>query len=128
MKVISVIGCGWLGLPLAAELVRRGHTVKGSTRSEVKLKELERRGVSGFVLDLDKGVPLDADLLDCDVLYLNVPPGRGPDVEQRYPARIETALAGLSRGCERVIFVSSTSVYPSCNARVSESFVGEPDK
>ena len=128
MKVVSVIGCGWLGLPLAMELVRRGYTVKGSTRSDAKLKELERRGVSGFVLDLDEGVPPDPDLLDCDVLFLNVPPGRGSDVEQRYPARMETALAGLSQSCERVIFVSSTSVYPSCNARVSESFVGEPDK
>jgi 3-hydroxyisobutyrate dehydrogenase-like beta-hydroxyacid dehydrogenase len=31
---ISILGCGWLGLPLAGELVREGYAVKGSTNAE----------------------------------------------------------------------------------------------
>ncbi|MEZ7854793.1 MAG: SDR family NAD(P)-dependent oxidoreductase, partial [Cyclobacteriaceae bacterium] len=31
---ISILGCGWLGLPLARQLVQQGHQIKGSTTSQ----------------------------------------------------------------------------------------------
>ena len=34
---ISIIGCGWLGYPLALFLKEKGYQVKGSSRSEEKL-------------------------------------------------------------------------------------------
>ena len=32
-KQISILGCGWLGLPLAEQFLERGYIVKGSTTS-----------------------------------------------------------------------------------------------
>ena len=37
---ISILGCGWLGLPLAKELLDRSFEVKGSTTSSNKLDQL----------------------------------------------------------------------------------------
>src|SRR5574343_621841 len=34
---IAILGCGWLGLPLAKSLLSKGYEVKGSTTSESKL-------------------------------------------------------------------------------------------
>ena len=41
MKRVSVLGCGWLGKPLAISLLDEGYSVKGSTTSEDKLELLE---------------------------------------------------------------------------------------
>ena len=38
---ISIMGCGWLGLPLAAQLVKAGYNVKGSTTTPEKLEVLQ---------------------------------------------------------------------------------------
>ena len=38
---ISILGCGWLGLPLAVELISKGYKVNGSTTSMTKVRELE---------------------------------------------------------------------------------------
>ena len=42
MKNVSVLGCGWLGKPLAVELLNNGFFVKGSTTSESKIEDLEQ--------------------------------------------------------------------------------------
>ena len=35
---IGIIGCGWLGLPLAKLFLKNGFLVKGSTTSKEKIK------------------------------------------------------------------------------------------
>jgi 3-hydroxyisobutyrate dehydrogenase-like beta-hydroxyacid dehydrogenase len=32
-KSISILGCGWLGVPLAKHLIQKGFSVKGSVTS-----------------------------------------------------------------------------------------------
>ena len=44
MTKISILGCGWLGLPLAKALIENGFSVKGSTTSTDKLTALENAG------------------------------------------------------------------------------------
>ena len=39
-ETITILGCGWLGLPLAQTLVKEGYSVKGSTTTEDKLEVL----------------------------------------------------------------------------------------
>mgnify|MGYP003615968040 CR=1 FL=1 len=39
---ISILGCGWLGFPLAQKLIETGYEVKGSTTSESKLEALKK--------------------------------------------------------------------------------------
>ena len=43
MKQISILGCGWLGLPLAQQLVHEGYQIHGATTSEKKLIVLEKQ-------------------------------------------------------------------------------------
>jgi UDP-glucose 6-dehydrogenase len=47
---ISIVGCGWLGLPLGAKLVKNGHRVFGSTTSEEKIEEIKAAGIAPYLL------------------------------------------------------------------------------
>ena len=53
MKHISLLGCGWLGLPLAKALLTNDFYVKGSTTSEEKLSTLKSFGIDPFLIALD---------------------------------------------------------------------------
>ena len=41
-KIIGILGCGWLGLPLAKELVEEGYIVRGSTTQASKLDKIKQ--------------------------------------------------------------------------------------
>ncbi len=55
---ISILGCGWLGLPLGKYLVENGHSVKGSTTSENKLALLSEVGIEPFLLKLSPQIEM----------------------------------------------------------------------
>jgi len=48
MKNVSILGCGWLGKPMAVSLMNDGFLVKGSTTSEIKIQELESLGIESY--------------------------------------------------------------------------------
>jgi 3-hydroxyisobutyrate dehydrogenase-like beta-hydroxyacid dehydrogenase len=50
---ISILGCGWLGLPLAKSLLAKSYEVKGSTTSENKLEVLINAGILPFQIQLE---------------------------------------------------------------------------
>jgi len=52
MTQISILGCGWLGLPLAKALLSNGFSVKGSITSTSKQSNLEMQGVLPFLMAL----------------------------------------------------------------------------
>lgn len=52
MTKISILGCGWLGFPLAKALLLKGFSVKGSTTSSEKLATLEKAGITPFLITL----------------------------------------------------------------------------
>lgn len=128
---VSVLGCGWLGLPLARELVRRGYAVKGSVTRAEKLGVLTAAGTKGYRLELSP-VPLgdaegffDTSFFDADVLVITLPPRRREaGVEARYPAQVASALQATPPDT-RIIFTGSTSVYPELNRTVTEADAGE---
>lgn len=122
---LSVLGCGWLGLPLAQELVRRGHQVKGSVTRAEKLGALAAAGVRGHRLELTPGLEGDTEgFFDADALLITLPPGRRePGVEARYPAQLKAALEATPPGT-RIVFTGSTSVYPELNRTVREADAG----
>lgn len=119
-KKISVLACGWLGLPLAKSLLSDGHQVKGSTRSIEKISTLQEAGINDFLIDVTH---IDAKkyssfFKDSDVLIINIPPGR-PVVEGRYAAYMQNIVPFIEQHT-KVIFVSSTSVYSNTNDWVDE--------
>ncbi len=113
--IISVLGCGWLGFPLAQNLLSEGFTVKGSTTSEKKLKEIKQAGIEAYLLELPKQIDEEESkkFWSADILFLNIPPGRGNEtVEKDYPQLVQKiADKAKKEGIEWIIFASSTSVY-----------------
>ncbi|MFU8813427.1 MAG: SDR family oxidoreductase [Balneolaceae bacterium] len=113
---ISILGCGWLGLPLGRSLAQEGYTVKGSTTSEKKLQDIKNAGIDPFLLSVPGTLQADDNrsFFESDILFLNIPPTRGnPDVETDYPDVIrQVTERAVSSGVSWIIFASSTSVYP----------------
>lgn len=122
---VSVLGCGWVGLALAAELVQRGHSVKGSVTHAEKLGELARAGVEGYLLELTPTLTGDVkDFFDTDALLVTLPPKRREaGTRERYPAQIQAALEHVPPKTH-VVFTSSTSVYPELGRVVTETDAG----
>jgi nucleoside-diphosphate-sugar epimerase len=124
---ISILGCGWLGLPLAQELLARGHPVKGSRRSQEGLTELKKAGIEGHQLIADPASSiLPKAFFDSEVLLIDIPPGRkDPNGAAAYPEKIRTILEQAAKGkVQKLLFVSSSSVHPETNDRIPSGAEG----
>ena len=122
---VSILGCGWLGRPLAERLVAAGHAVRGSTRTAARLSELAALGVDARRLDLDTADAGElAAFAQGDALVVSVPPG---GVADDAAAMRRVGDAARSAGVRRVVFTSSTSVYPDPPRVVTEADAGPTD-
>lgn len=121
----SILGCGWLGEPLAESLSEKGHTAKGSTTTKSKIPQLKKKGIEAFFLTLDPDLNCEncTSFWNADVLVLNIPPGRGRDnIIEYHTAQIQSVIKQLkSSDVRHVVFISSTSVYPKLSGVVKES-------
>lgn len=130
-KIIGIMGCGWFGLPLAKALLKSGFSVKGTTTSIDKLKTLEDQGIHAFeisILETQIKGPIASFLEDINVLVINIPPGlRGKGTTVSYIDRMHTLLKAIKKSkLQKVIFVSSTSVYGDAQGKVSEEIIPIP--
>lgn len=121
-KKISVLGCGWLGFSLAKQLINNGFIVKGSTTTKEKLDKLKAVGITPFLVDLDRfNEELIGDFLhDSNFVIINVPPRRKIKEVVSY-SRVLANLLPFIKADQKVIFVSSTSVYQNTNDWVGEN-------
>lgn len=112
---ISILGCGWLGLPLSKDLLSKGHIVKGSTTNRDKINTLSSEGIIPYKIQLfEDGIQGDITSFsdDSEVLIINIPPGlrKGPKVD--FISKINRLKPYIEKsGIEKVLFVSATSVY-----------------
>ncbi|MEW7289222.1 NAD-dependent epimerase/dehydratase family protein [Aquimarina sp. 2304DJ70-9] len=115
MKKISILGTGWLGLPLAKSLLEQGYTIKGSTTSESKIKTLENFGIGVYQIALHEEGPLgdiDSFLKETEILIINIPPGLRRNPEMNFVAKIRNLIPHIEKSdIQNVLFVSSTSVF-----------------
>lgn len=126
---ISIIGCGWLGIPLSEQLISDGWNVLGTTTSREKIKHLQQIGIKPYLIDLPNKEFKDPELFDTDFLLINIPPGRrNPNVLRDYPKSVAQILgqARLSKKIKKVIFISSTSVYGSNEDFIDENSDAKP--
>jgi nucleoside-diphosphate-sugar epimerase len=129
-KTISILGCGWLGLPLARHFIGQGYKVKGSSTNAAKLELLEKEGIAPYLVNVtDKTVEGDLQelLAETDILIINFPPKRIPDIEAVHPRQIGLVLEQVAPQ-QKVLFVSSTSVYQNTNEMVTEEMELHPEK
>ena len=131
MTQISILGCGWLGLPLAKSLLQNGFSIKGSTTSLEKISLLESEGITPFLVRLEEqqiSASVADFLADSQILIINIPPKLRGGSTENFVAKITTLLPFIENSTvEKVLFVSSTSVYGEDNEFVSEATVLNPD-
>lgn len=123
---VCIMGCGWLGMPLAQHLIMLGYQISGTTTSEQKLSTLRKAGVRPYVMELRSTLipPHYEDLWLAHTFIINIPPGRRDPVSvAQYPAYIDTLLHRIQKHSSdaRILLVSSTSVYADNNNMVDET-------
>jgi nucleoside-diphosphate-sugar epimerase len=131
MKKISILGCGWLGLPLAKSLVFQGFSVKGSTTSEAKLAVLESANIQAYSIQLTENEVIGnlADFLsESEIVIIDIPPKLRGNGAENFVSKIATLIPFIAESTvNHVVFISSTSVYADDNSIVTENSQPEPD-
>lgn len=124
-KTVAILGCGWLGLPLGAELTRQGYRVNGSTTRPERLPKLTEAGIAPYLLRCAPQPEGDfaGFLGKTDVLVVSIPPRAGQQGDAFHPAQIAALAENLASGGWQpaVVYVSSTSVYPDSGGEVVET-------
>ncbi|MDP2089700.1 MAG: NAD(P)-binding domain-containing protein [Flavobacteriaceae bacterium] len=110
---ISILGCGWLGEPLANYLSANGFKVKGSTTSEEKLHRLIAIGIETYQLSLESLNETMLPFFDTEILIVNIP--------SKNIAEFNKLISFIKKSTiKKVLFVSSTSVYRDNNRVIYE--------
>ena len=126
---ISVLGGGWLGLPLAQYLQARGYELCVSRTSAAGASEVSRLGLNAFAIELAAATALpDSAFWHAPTLLITVPPQPGkPEDEQlaQFGRLIERARAS---GVRQVLYISSTSVYSDNEQLATEDVAPTPTK
>ena len=129
MRVL-IIGCGYVGLQLGAELARLGHEVFGLTRSGASHAVLEERGIRPLSGDITRRADLDALPSPFDWVVNTVASNRGGPEEYRltYLEGMRHILHWLEGAPpKKFVYTSSTSVYAQTDGSlVKESSPAEP--
>jgi nucleoside-diphosphate-sugar epimerase len=112
---ISILGSGWLGLPLAKELQALGHQLKLSTRSIERLEEIEQElqgqlnnqieseNAQVYLYDIE-ALANDREFLNSELLIVNI---TSKNIEA-----FDCLITDLEQSSiKNVLFISSTSVY-----------------
>ncbi|HEK20875.1 SDR family oxidoreductase [Mucilaginibacter sp.] len=129
MTTISILGCGWYGLPLAKALVSDGYKVKGSTTTAVKVDQLAGAGIEPVILNLsaDRSTFPD-EFFDTDILIVAIPPKTRSGEGDEYLSKMEKVVASVKKyQISKVILISSTGVYADMNRAVDEDTPPAPD-
>jgi nucleoside-diphosphate-sugar epimerase len=136
MRVL-IVGCGYVGLPLGAELVRLGHEVSGLRRNASAEGELKTAGITPLIADITRPetlaqLPREFDwVVNCVAaggdaenyrqVYLQ---GTRNLIEWLAPAFAE---ASARQALKKFVYTSSTSVYGQTDgAQVKETSPAEP--
>jgi nucleoside-diphosphate-sugar epimerase len=131
MTKISILGCGWLGFPLALALVEKGFTVNGSTTSVHKLQLLENSAINPFLIVLSEHKiegNTAAFLENSEILILDIPPKLRGTAKENFVSKIKNVIPFIAQSSiNKVLFISSTAIYGDANPVVTEETIPKPD-
>ena len=116
----TIIGCGWVGLPLANRLIDLGYSVHGSTSSIEKIEVLEAHSVLPFVYSLEENTRLDSFTSETELLILTIPPIRRE--EYTFYGDHLRKLVNQFSNVKKVVFLSSIGIYPKRSSIYFEDF------
>jgi nucleoside-diphosphate-sugar epimerase len=135
---ISILGCGWLGFPLAKSLIEKGFSVKGSTTSENKLSIFSTAGILPYLISVTENEivgDFNTFLENSEILLIDIPPklrGGFSDtstaLSMTFVSKIKNLIPFIEKSAvKKVIFVSSTSVYADSNSEITENTKPQPE-
>jgi nucleoside-diphosphate-sugar epimerase len=131
LKTLGILGCGWLGISAAELFIKNGWSVKGSVRDPLNIKKLKSKGIIPFVYNLgDKGTLISSFSVGLDLLIISIPPAIRNDPAANYLNTLlilsEQLNQYLPLNC-RILFVSTSGVYPTKGGPFSEKSKWKPD-
>jgi len=121
---LTVLGAGWLGLPLAKSLQMQGYQVTVTRSSAVGCRQTAAQGLSCQPCML--GEPISNEqaesIFKTDMLIVTFPPGfrqpsQGKDYLKKWRQVIELAN---QYSVKNIMMTSSTAVYPEIDAVMTE--------
>lgn len=119
---ILIIGAGYVGKELARQALNTGFEVVGTTRDDETIQTLQELGATAFRWSVDdEPIPWDSHLGPETVVVYSIPTlfrsyqaaeTDGDDPLPRHIIAVDRVLTLCEeRGCDRFIYLSSTSVY-----------------
>lgn len=130
MRVL-IVGCGYVGLPLGAELARQGHEVFGMRWHEFATEEMQAAGIKPLVADITQSESLEKLPRDFDwVVNCTASGGGGAEDYRKIYLEGNSNLVSWLAGSplKKFIYTSSTSVYAQNDGSVvTEKSPAEPD-
>lgn len=128
---ISLLGCGWLGFPLAKRLILEGFDVMATTTTDSKLPVLKAAGIDPYLVQFSEAVQIPdlKKFFKAETLIITIPPGRrDPNGFSNYGRMIKFVCKELPQSnISKLILISSTSVYPDSNILTDEYSAVLPD-
>lgn len=119
MLKIAVLGSGWLGFPLSKLLLKGDCEVEGTTTSEEKFQLFRDEGIRPILFSLSEETanhfPFSKDI---DSVVIAIPPSK---VKGNY-AEILSSFCDQLPTTVKVVFVSTTSVYPDSLENATEEY------
>ena len=107
MNTISILGSGWLGLPLAKEFSKTCN-VKLSTTTISKINTIKYKNIIPYVINIDNSLENIEDFFNSNILIINIP-SKNIKSFKNFIEKLEKSPI------KKVIFISSTSVYKNNN-------------
>ncbi|WP_372744668.1 dTDP-glucose 4,6-dehydratase [Lutibacter sp.] len=119
-KTISILGCGWLGLPTAIKLIENGYHVKGSTTSPEKIATFKNLNIEPYIISIENLKDSNiSSFLTSQILLIALP---SKNIEG-FKNLLKLILTSTIK---KVVFISSTSVYTAKNKIVTETSILKP--
>ena len=114
-KQVSILGLGWLGIPLADALLKENYKIKGSTTSDQKLVDLVKEKYQAYKVILLEN-QIEGEVSEClknsDILVLNTPPGLRKNPSSNYVEKIKQLIPFIEASTiKHVLFIGSTAVF-----------------
>ncbi|WDI43329.1 SDR family oxidoreductase [Bremerella sp. P1] len=107
-----IIGCGYVGIPLAEAFHAAGDSVFPTTRSQERARQFEQQGYHPQIADVTNTDTLRS-LPDADTVVFAVgyDADSGASREDVYAEGLKNVLDHLPESTRRLVFVSTTGVY-----------------
>jgi nucleoside-diphosphate-sugar epimerase len=112
-NTISILGCGWLGKPIAVKFIEMGFNVKGSTTTSSKIDELQYSGIEPYLININNTNSKIESFLNSKYLIVAIPSKSVSDF-------INLINEIEASSIQNVIYISSTSVYKKSNKVITE--------